>query len=264
MIAPMRRDQGHELLLDALEALPDGLPLAVALAGDGPLRPWLESRVDASPDLVDRVRFVHRHQEPASPARGGRPRAAHRPRGRGADRAAARDGCRSADRGHPGRRRAGDRHRGHRRAGTARRRSRSPTRSSPSPRTTPAASGSAPRRGPASWRSTRPSDGRGGCARCTRTCWVNRSTVDCSGRPHCITVLHSNPLRVRSSTVPFAAPRQPTCRRSPLADGRAFGMHYSDGRPRRRAAARSTRTGSCSRATTTTPSSASPAISRSM
>jgi glycosyltransferase involved in cell wall biosynthesis len=66
MIAPMRRDQGHELLLDALEALPDGLPLAVALAGDGPLRPWLESRVDTSPELVDRVRFVHRHREPTS------------------------------------------------------------------------------------------------------------------------------------------------------------------------------------------------------
>jgi glycosyltransferase involved in cell wall biosynthesis len=58
--APMRRDQNHELLLDAVEALPDGLPLVVALAGDGPLRPWLESRVDANPDLADRVRFTHR------------------------------------------------------------------------------------------------------------------------------------------------------------------------------------------------------------
>jgi glycosyltransferase involved in cell wall biosynthesis len=63
--APMRRGEGHELLLDALEALPDALPLAVALAGDGPLRPWLESRVDAIPDLAGRVRFVHRHQDPA-------------------------------------------------------------------------------------------------------------------------------------------------------------------------------------------------------
>lgn len=63
--APMRRGEGHELLLDALEALPDALPLAVALAGDGPLRPWLESRVDAVPDLESRVRFVHRHQDPA-------------------------------------------------------------------------------------------------------------------------------------------------------------------------------------------------------
>jgi glycosyltransferase involved in cell wall biosynthesis len=64
--APMQRGQGHELLLDAVEALPDGLPLAVALAGDGPLRPWLESRVDASDDLSGRVRFVHRQQDPIS------------------------------------------------------------------------------------------------------------------------------------------------------------------------------------------------------
>ena len=63
--APMRRDQGHELLLDAIEALPDGLPLTVALAGDGPLRPWLESRVDGSEELTGRVRFGHRHQDPA-------------------------------------------------------------------------------------------------------------------------------------------------------------------------------------------------------
>jgi glycosyltransferase involved in cell wall biosynthesis len=62
--APMRRDQGHELLLDALDSLPDGLPLVVAMAGDGPLRPWLESRVDGSDDLTQRVRFMHRHQEP--------------------------------------------------------------------------------------------------------------------------------------------------------------------------------------------------------
>jgi glycosyltransferase involved in cell wall biosynthesis len=64
-IAPMRRGEGHELLLDAVEALPDKLPLAVALAGDGPLRPWLESRVDRNDDLSGRVRFVHRHQDPA-------------------------------------------------------------------------------------------------------------------------------------------------------------------------------------------------------
>jgi glycosyltransferase involved in cell wall biosynthesis len=60
----MRRDQGHELLLDAVEALPDDLPLVVALAGDGPLRPWLESRVAATDALADRVRFTHRHREP--------------------------------------------------------------------------------------------------------------------------------------------------------------------------------------------------------
>jgi glycosyltransferase involved in cell wall biosynthesis len=61
--APMRRGEGHELLLDAVEALPDKLPLAVALVGDGPLRPWLESRVDRNDDLSGRVRFVHRHQD---------------------------------------------------------------------------------------------------------------------------------------------------------------------------------------------------------
>ncbi len=64
--APMRRDQGHELLLDALEGLPDGLPLVIALAGDGPLRPWLESRVDATAELAARVRFVHRRQDPGA------------------------------------------------------------------------------------------------------------------------------------------------------------------------------------------------------
>jgi glycosyltransferase involved in cell wall biosynthesis len=63
--APMRRGEGHELLLDAVEALPDELPLAVALAGDGPLRPWLESRVDRNDELSGRVRFVHRHQDHA-------------------------------------------------------------------------------------------------------------------------------------------------------------------------------------------------------
>lgn len=62
--APMRRSQGHELLLDAVEVLPDDAPLILALAGDGPLRPWLESRVAASDDLADRVRFVHRQQDP--------------------------------------------------------------------------------------------------------------------------------------------------------------------------------------------------------
>ncbi len=61
--AAMRRDQGHELLLDAVENLPDDLPLVVALAGDGPLRPWLESRVAATSDLAGQVRFVHRHHE---------------------------------------------------------------------------------------------------------------------------------------------------------------------------------------------------------
>jgi glycosyltransferase involved in cell wall biosynthesis len=61
---PMRREGGHALLFDALEALPDGVPIVVALAGDGPLRPWLEARADASDELGNRVRFVHRAQAP--------------------------------------------------------------------------------------------------------------------------------------------------------------------------------------------------------
>jgi glycosyltransferase involved in cell wall biosynthesis len=64
--APMRRDAGHELLLDAVELLPATDPLTVALAGDGPLRPWLESRVAATDALRDRVRFVHRGQDPVA------------------------------------------------------------------------------------------------------------------------------------------------------------------------------------------------------
>lgn len=66
--APMRRDgsrgdgdHGHGLLLEACERLPDALPLVVALAGDGPLRPYYESLVDDSDELNHRVRFVHRH-----------------------------------------------------------------------------------------------------------------------------------------------------------------------------------------------------------
>lgn len=62
--SPMRRDAGHELLLDAVEAASAAAPLVVALAGDGPLRPWLESRVAATDALRDRVRFVHRHHDP--------------------------------------------------------------------------------------------------------------------------------------------------------------------------------------------------------
>jgi glycosyltransferase involved in cell wall biosynthesis len=63
--SPMRRGEGHELLLDACAALPDELPLVVALSGDGPLRPYLESRVDDSEELDGRVRFAHRHTDPA-------------------------------------------------------------------------------------------------------------------------------------------------------------------------------------------------------
>ena len=52
--APMRRSHGHELLLDAVELLPDGNPLVLALSGDGPLRPWLDFRVAASDELAAR------------------------------------------------------------------------------------------------------------------------------------------------------------------------------------------------------------------
>lgn len=58
--APMRRDGGHALLLDAVERVPDAAPLVVVLTGDGPLRPWLEARVAASETLADRVRFAPR------------------------------------------------------------------------------------------------------------------------------------------------------------------------------------------------------------
>lgn len=61
--APMRRDGGHELLLHAVELVPDGTPLVVALAGDGPLRPYLESRVAATEALRGRVVFVPRHHD---------------------------------------------------------------------------------------------------------------------------------------------------------------------------------------------------------
>lgn len=68
--APMRRDEngdgGHELLLHALELVPPGTPLVVALAGDGPLRPYLESRVAATEVLRERVRFVPRHHDPGA------------------------------------------------------------------------------------------------------------------------------------------------------------------------------------------------------
>ena len=115
----MRRSQGHELLLDAVELLPDGSPLVVALAGDGPLRPWLESRVAASDELAARVRFVHRHDDPIGLLAAGRHRAAHRPVRRRTDRAAAGDGGRHAGGRHPRRRRTGDRHVGDRGAGPA-------------------------------------------------------------------------------------------------------------------------------------------------
>jgi glycosyltransferase involved in cell wall biosynthesis len=56
-VNPMRRGQGQDMLLDALAELPDGEPVTVVLGGDGPLRPWLESRVAADESLAGRVGF---------------------------------------------------------------------------------------------------------------------------------------------------------------------------------------------------------------
>ncbi|WP_219416034.1 glycosyltransferase [Pseudonocardia nigra] len=62
----MRPEKGHDLLLDAVASLPTELPIAVALAGDGPLRPGLEERVACDPRLRDRVRFLgYRDDVPA-------------------------------------------------------------------------------------------------------------------------------------------------------------------------------------------------------
>jgi glycosyltransferase involved in cell wall biosynthesis len=62
----MRPEKGHHLLLDAAARLDPGPPVTVALAGDGPLRAELESRVAADPALRDRVRFLgYRDDVPA-------------------------------------------------------------------------------------------------------------------------------------------------------------------------------------------------------
>jgi glycosyltransferase involved in cell wall biosynthesis len=58
--APMRRGQGQDLLLDAVSAVPPSVPLTVVLLGDGPLRPWLVSRVEADEVLAARVHFEPR------------------------------------------------------------------------------------------------------------------------------------------------------------------------------------------------------------
>ena len=64
--APMRRGQGHDLLLDAVAAVPVSVPLTVVLVGDGPLRPWLVSRVEADDVLAARVQFEpHDVHDPA-------------------------------------------------------------------------------------------------------------------------------------------------------------------------------------------------------
>lgn len=62
--SPMRRGHGWSRLFDAIEALPDGVPIVVVMAADGPLRPWLESRV-AADGLGERVRFTRRSQDQA-------------------------------------------------------------------------------------------------------------------------------------------------------------------------------------------------------
>jgi glycosyltransferase involved in cell wall biosynthesis len=54
----MRPEKGHHLLLDAVARLDPELAVTVALAGDGPLRAELESRVAADPALAGRVRFL--------------------------------------------------------------------------------------------------------------------------------------------------------------------------------------------------------------
>ena len=65
--APMRRGQGQDLLLDAVSAVPPSVPLTVVLLGDGPLRPWLVSRVESDEVLAARVHFEPR--APHDPAR---------------------------------------------------------------------------------------------------------------------------------------------------------------------------------------------------
>jgi glycosyltransferase involved in cell wall biosynthesis len=65
--APMRRGQGQDLLLDAVAAVPPSVALTVVLVGDGPLRPWLVSRVESDEVLAGRVHFEPR--APHDPAR---------------------------------------------------------------------------------------------------------------------------------------------------------------------------------------------------
>jgi glycosyltransferase involved in cell wall biosynthesis len=65
--APMRRGQGQDLLLDAVAAVPPSVALTVVLVGDGPLRPWLVSRVEVDEVLAGRVHFEPR--APHDPAR---------------------------------------------------------------------------------------------------------------------------------------------------------------------------------------------------
>ena len=81
--APMRRGQGQDLLLDAVAAVPPSVALTVVLVGDGPLRPWLVSRVEADEVLSARVHFEPRAPHDAGPRRDRRrrPVPAHLPLG---------------------------------------------------------------------------------------------------------------------------------------------------------------------------------------
>ena len=64
--APMRRGQGHDLLLDAVAQVPPSVALTLVLVGDGPLRPWLVSRVESDEVLAARVQFEpHDAHDPA-------------------------------------------------------------------------------------------------------------------------------------------------------------------------------------------------------
>src|SRR6185437_5364206 len=65
--ALLRHGQGQDLLLDAVAAVPPSVALTVVLLGDGPLRPWLLSRVESDEVLAARVHFEPR--APHDPAR---------------------------------------------------------------------------------------------------------------------------------------------------------------------------------------------------
>lgn len=68
-VAPMRRGKGQDMLLDAIAELPPDEPVTVVLGGDGPLRPWLESRVAGDEALSGRVTF-RRSTDPCELLRG--------------------------------------------------------------------------------------------------------------------------------------------------------------------------------------------------
>ncbi|WP_307789384.1 glycosyltransferase [Mycolicibacterium baixiangningiae] len=57
-ISLMRPEKGHADLVEAIRQLPDGLPLVVAMAGDGPLLDSIRSAVGADPVLRARTRVL--------------------------------------------------------------------------------------------------------------------------------------------------------------------------------------------------------------